>query len=137
MRSSREDILAAEGGGDGREKRTEQRAPIELKVDYKRLNSFFADYTKNISKGGTFIHTRHPLPVGTTFHFKISLPKRIEPFELLGQVAWLRQTAPEPGMGIQFVYADATQRERFERHVASLMEEQLGPVLSSKLLGSS
>jgi type IV pilus assembly protein PilZ len=127
--------LASEGDGRENEKRSEQRAPIELKVDYKRLNSFFADYTKNISKGGTFIHTRHPLPVGTTFHFKISLPKRIEPIELLGEVAWLRETPPEPGMGIQFVYSDAAQRERFERHVAKLMEENLGPVLSSHLLG--
>jgi type IV pilus assembly protein PilZ len=127
--------VASDGDGREEEKRSEQRAPIELKVDYKRLNSFFADYTKNISKGGTFIHTRHPLPVGTTFHFKISLPKRIEPIELLGEVAWLRQTPPEPGMGIQFVYSDAAQRERFERHVAKLMEENLGPVLSSHLLG--
>jgi type IV pilus assembly protein PilZ len=127
--------VASDGDGRGDEKRTEQRAPIELKVDYKRLNSFFADYTKNISKGGTFIHTRHPLPVGTTFHFKISLPKRIEPIELLGEVAWLRQTPPEPGMGIQFVYSDAAQRERFARSVAKLMEENLGPVLSSHLLG--
>ena len=30
---------------------------ITLRVDYKRLNTFFADYTKNISKGGTFIRT--------------------------------------------------------------------------------
>jgi type IV pilus assembly protein PilZ len=129
--------LASDGSGQGEEKRTGPRAPIELKVDYKRLNSFFADYTKNISKGGTFIHTKHPLPVGTTFHFKISLPKRVEPFELLGEVAWLRQAPPEPGMGIQFVYADADQRDRFERHVAKLMEENLGPELSSKLLGST
>jgi type IV pilus assembly protein PilZ len=39
---------------DGRQ---HARAPIELKVDYKKMNSFFADYTKNISKGGTFIKT--------------------------------------------------------------------------------
>src|SRR6516164_2182390 len=49
--------------------RTHPRAPIELKVDYKKLNSFFADYTRNISKGGTFIKTRKPLPVGTRFLF--------------------------------------------------------------------
>ena len=33
------------------ENREHGRAPIELKVDYKKLNSFFADYTRNISKG--------------------------------------------------------------------------------------
>ena len=44
------------------EHRDHARAPIELEVDYKKLNSFFADYTKNISKGGTFIKTRKALP---------------------------------------------------------------------------
>src|SRR5262249_3836697 len=70
------------------EGRTHPRAPIELKVDYKKLNSFFADYTRNISKGGTFIKTKKPLPVGTRFLFKLSIPGRAEPFELLGEVAW-------------------------------------------------
>ena len=39
--------------------------PIELQLDYQRLNTFFADYLKNISRGGTFINTKKPLPVGT------------------------------------------------------------------------
>ena len=47
------------------DRREAPRQPIELKVEYKRLNTFFADYTKNISKGGTFIKTNRPLPVGT------------------------------------------------------------------------
>jgi type IV pilus assembly protein PilZ len=56
--------------------RVEPRAPIELKVEYKRINSFFADYTRNISKGGTFIKTTKPLAIGTTsssnFRFRSS-----------------------------------------------------------------
>ena len=50
---------------DDDRRRREARAPIELKVEYKRLNTFFYDYTKNISKGGTFIKTEKPLDVGT------------------------------------------------------------------------
>ena len=45
-------------------------------VDYKRLNTFFADYTKNISKGGTFIRTSKPLDVGTEFVFVLTVPDR-------------------------------------------------------------
>ena len=52
-------------GTDGSDRRLEQRAPIELKVEYKKLNTFFADYTRNICKGGTFIKTARPLPVGS------------------------------------------------------------------------
>ena len=40
------------------EKRGTDRMPIELKVEYKRLNTFLSDYTKNISSGGTFIRDR-------------------------------------------------------------------------------
>ncbi|MGH7280839.1 MAG: hypothetical protein ACRELY_04895 [Polyangiaceae bacterium] len=56
------------------EKRDGLRAAITLRVDYKRLNTFFADYTKNISKGGTFIRTTKPLDVGTEFVFVLSFP---------------------------------------------------------------
>ena len=47
------------------DRRSNLRAAIELNVEYKRLNTFFADYTRNISKGGTFIKTDKPLEVGT------------------------------------------------------------------------
>jgi len=117
------------------EKRTQLRAPIELQVDYKRLNSFFADYTKNISKGGTFIGTAKPLPQGTTFHFKISVPGVTEPFALTGEVAWVRDAGDSPGMGIRFLYDSDAQRGGFESVVEQLMERSLGPMLVSKLLG--
>lgn len=80
----------------GPEHRQNGRAPIELKVDYKKLNSFFADYTKNISKGGTFIKTKKPLPIGTRFLFKLTVPHREAPFELLGEVVWSKADADEP-----------------------------------------
>ncbi len=45
-------------------------------MEYKRLNTFFYDYTKNISKGGTFIKTEKPLDIGTIFLFKLMVPSR-------------------------------------------------------------
>src|SRR5690606_4678270 len=44
----------------GVDKRAHPRIPIELRVDYPKLNAFFADYTRNISKGGTFVRTAQP-----------------------------------------------------------------------------
>lgn len=114
--------------------RIHPRAPIELKVDYKKLNSFFADYTRNISKGGTFIKTKKPLPVGTRFLFKLSVPSRVEPFEVLGEVAWSSAEGEEAGMGIRFVYADDAQRFAFEDVVERLMSESLGRELTLRLL---
>jgi len=121
----------------GPEARQSPRAPIELKVDYKKLNSFFADYTKNISKGGTFIKTKKPLPIGTQFLFKLTVPQRAEPFELLGEVVWSQTDGEEPGMGIRFIYTNDSQRGEFEGVVEQLMSSSLGPELTGKLLNKS
>ncbi len=116
----------------------EQRKAITLRVDYKRVNSFFADYTKNISRGGTFIRTPRPLDVGTEFVFLLALPDNVQ-FELTGVVKWLVNDAhasPEApaGMGIKFVFADDAQRHAVESVVESMMTDALGPVLAAKLL---
>lgn len=123
------------------ERRTEPRAPIELRVEYKRLNSFFADYTKNIGRGGTFIATERPLEVGTDFVFKLGVPGLPEPLVLHGKVQWIllpedATEGREPGMGIGFVFDSELERERVETTVEKLMIESLGPVLYRKLLGS-
>lgn len=118
----------------GPEMRQQVRVPIELKVDYKKLNSFFADYTKNISKGGTFIKTKKPLSIGTKFLFKLTVPQRAEPFELLGEVVWSKADGDEPGMGIRFIYNSDSQRAEFEAVVEKLMADSLGPDLTEKLL---
>ncbi len=114
--------------------RNSPRAPIELKVEYRKVNSFFADYTKNISKGGTFIKTKKPLPIGTQFLFKLTVPNRAAPFELLGEVAWAKTEGDEPGMGIRFIYSGDHQRSDFEGLVEKMMVDSLGPLLSDKLL---
>jgi type IV pilus assembly protein PilZ len=130
---------------DGSERRQYPRAPIELKVEYKKLNTFFADYTKNISKGGTFIRTRRPLDVGTEFLFRLTVPSLDEPLSIRGQVLWVvREGEPpppgiepdhEPGMGIRFIYAEESQRREIESRVEKLMISSLGSLLYAKLLG--
>ncbi len=126
---------------DGRDDRRGQpRAPIELRVEYKRLNSFFADYTKNISRGGTFIRTDRPLDIGTDFVFKLGIPTLSEPLVLQGKVQWVitaEQATPEQeaGMGIGFVFASEAERERVETAVERLMVDSLGTVLYHRLLG--
>ena len=122
------------------EKRASKRHPIELKVEYKRLNTFFGDYTKNISKGGTFIRTTKPLEIGTELAFALTIPKLEKPVKLLGKVMWVipedRATEEAPaGMGIGFQWTSDEERIAFEEIVEKLMAEQLGEHLSAKLLG--
>jgi type IV pilus assembly protein PilZ len=123
------------------EKREHFRAPIELKVEYKKMNTFFADYTKNISKGGTFIKTQKPLKVGTEFLFKLVIPALEKPIEIRGRVVWTNQEGnaqrpevPENGMGIKFLYDDDKQRSSFESLVEKLMADSLGEHLMVKLV---
>ncbi|CAN5368601.1 hypothetical protein BH09MYX1_BH09MYX1_27380 [soil metagenome] len=130
--------MAEESGGD---KREEDRAAITLKVDYKRLNTFFADYTKNISKGGTFIRTSKPLDIGTEFMFVLSLPSQNEQLTLRGQVVWVTSDAQAdekagkpPGMGIRFLFTDDSERDAIHDFVERLMAEALGEHISTKLL---
>ena len=134
-------MAEADGGATDDERNLvarEDRAPITLRVEYKRINTFFADYTKNISRGGTFIRTTRPLEIGTDFMFVLALPDKVQ-LELKGVVKWiipeLGATEENPaGMGIQFVFVDEAQRLAVEAVVAGMMHEALGPVLANKLL---
>jgi type IV pilus assembly protein PilZ len=113
---------------------------LRLRIDYERMNAFFADYTKNISKGGTFIKTTRPEEVGTRCQFSLSLPARSEPLLMEGEVVWVlsaeqaRQSGAEPGMGVRFVFADDAARQRFQRAVEQMMEQSLGPTIARRLL---
>ena len=119
-----------------RERRIDVRSPIELKVEYKRLNTFFADYTKNISRGGTFIKTTRPLPVGTEFLFKLFVPGRDEPLTIHGEVQRIIDEggAEEAGMAIKFVYREGDPQLEIARIVEGMMTESLGPRLYAKLM---
>lgn len=127
------------------DRRSQDRGEAALRVDYKRLNTFFADYTKNISKGGTFIRTTNALPIGTEMDFVLSLPspdgqsKEAVELQLRGVVKWhvsaSEATADKPeGMGIQFLFTNEEQKHAIERTVEGIMETALGPHLAHKLL---
>lgn len=114
--------------------------PIELKVEYRRVNTFFADYTKNISRGGTFIATDRPLPEGTEFVFALGVPQMTEPLRLRGKVCWIVKSddasaANPAGMGIEFQFSDSEERRGTERTVERLMVDQLGEHLAERILG--
>ena len=115
------------------------RVAIELSVEYKRVNAFFADYTKNISRGGTFIKTERPLGIGTEFVFKLQVPGLEEPLALKGRVQWIvnppeATVDQEAGMGIGFVYESEAEREKIVAIVEKLMVNSLGSVIYDKLI---
>lgn len=139
-----DDIGASDGEPIADESREHARQAIELEVEYTRLNSFFSDYTKNISKGGTFIKTTKPLDIGTEFLFKLRVPKLDAPLRLIGRVQWVvtesdvaagdDRGSGEPGMGIRFLFSDDGERRQLEERVEKVMIDSLGQLLYSKLM---
>ena len=130
---------------DESDRRSQGRGEAALRVDYKRLNTFIADYTKNISKGGTFVRTTNALPIGTEIDFVLTLPspdgqsKEAVELQLRGVVKWVvsasEATAEKPeGMGIQFLCANDDQRRTVEKTVEDILSTALGPRLAQKLL---
>ena len=104
---------------DGSDRRSEERHAITLRVDYKRMNTFFADYAKNISKGGTFIRTSKPLDVGTEFVFVLCIPGQPDSCSSgRGHVDGRRRPATEEhpaGMGIRFRFTEPREHRRSRR----------------------
>ena len=122
------------------ERRAGDRHPIDLEVSYKRRNTFFADYTRNVSKGGTFVATERPLEIGRRLVFTLRVPGLAEPFRLRGTVVWSvapadASPASPAGMGIRFDWDDDAARSAFEAAVERLMATELGEQVSARLLG--
>jgi type IV pilus assembly protein PilZ len=115
--------------------------PIRLSVTYERMNAFFAEYEKNIRRGGTFIPTEKPLPIGTDFTFELTVPKRSAPFVLFGRVQSIvtkEQASPaeDAGMRIAFVHGNDDERARFTASVEALLVESFGQPLVARLFGA-
>jgi len=116
-------------------KRAAPRAPIEIKVEYKRMNSFVSDFTKDIGRDGLFIRSDEPLAVGTECYFTLEIPKLSDPITLAGVV---RRVVPgggeeEAGMGIGFNFKDEQERTALATVVDNLMMEHLGRALFDRL----
>lgn len=103
------------------EKRRQQRAEAEIRVEYRTVGSFLSDYVTNISRGGVFVRTDTPLRIGTRVRMVFSLPGMPFPFDLNGEVRWVQERAsqehPERGMGIAFDGIDDRIQKRIQAYV--------------------
>ena len=91
---------------------------------YRTVSGFITDWAVNISRGGLFINTQKPLPVGTHVQLIVSLPGTEFPFDMTGRVTRVNEShaAPNqvPGMAIEFVDVDEEKRIRLEEFVERL-----------------
>ncbi len=87
-----------------------------------------SDWATDISRGGIFINTRSPLPVGTTVQVTVQIPGAAFPCVLRGRVTHVEPSsagsAHDPGMGIEFTDVGHDDRESIETFV-----ERMRPTL--------
>ena len=112
----------------------------EASFVYEQCNEFLAEYLLNIARGGTFVRSESPRPVGTVMNFRYRAPGLNEPLELLARVKWVNEAAqrqrpdiPEAGMGVLFFYADVAHREKVESALRNLIISQFGEHLHERL----
>ncbi len=114
-----------------RKERQSLRIDAELMVAYKTVGGFVSEWAVNLSKGGLFINTRDPLPVGSMVKLIVNLPGAQFPADLSGRVAWVEQVGNganvSPGMGIEFVGVDEATKASIQAFVDKLRETMAPP----------
>jgi len=108
-------------------RRRASRLHHELPVAYRTVGSFLTDWATNISRGGLFINTRKPLPVGSEVKLIIQLPGAEAPFDVTGRVTrvaeWDNRSNVAPGMGIEFTDLEGAKRDRLAALVDKLRSD--------------
>lgn len=102
------------------ERRKEQRIPVEIEVKYSTGDSFVVDWTMNISRGGMFIRTPNPLPVGSNLKIYFSVPGAQEGIYAEGIVRWrVEPSDPNviPGMGVEITNINEDSRNILEEFI--------------------
>ena len=77
-------------------------------MNYRSVDAFVIEYRRNIERGGAFIRTPKPLPVGRECLFEVRIPGVDESLVFPGVVTWSSATlatlsaGQEDGMGIEY-----------------------------------
>jgi uncharacterized protein (TIGR02266 family) len=93
-----------------------------LEVRYRNAGQFLVSYCTNLSRGGLFVSTRQPEPVGTELVLSLRVPNRALPVTLRARVRWNRNEDNDEGpagMGLSFADVDGVLGEHIDRLVTS------------------
>jgi molecular chaperone DnaK len=98
-------------------------APVRVRLRYPDLDTFVERFAPNVTRGGVFIASRSPRPVGDHFAFEIQIATGHVALAGEGKVIWIKEySAAEPnkahGMGVQFVSLSAPSRALLQRMLA-------------------
>jgi uncharacterized protein (TIGR02266 family) len=93
---------------------------VRVRLRYPDLETFVEKYAPNVTRGGIFLASRDPRPVGEVLRFEVLLRQGGPVLSGEGRVTWVKEFNPaEPhrpyGMGVQFLYLDPDARPVLDR----------------------
>ena len=112
------------------ERRLAPRARVRLVVGIQGEDRAWMErFTDDLSRGGTFIETDTPLPVGTLVKVVLPIPLSDQvdrEVEIEGSVArhGTGSSGGPPGMGIEFIAFPAEDRKAVVAYVDSLLKKK-------------
>jgi len=97
------------------DKQASLRVPSQLRVSFDSYGELSECLMTNISRGGVFVSTPNPLPIGTPFKLRLHVGESGEIHELSGEVASVNtgtdMRSEHEGMGIRFCNLSAEQQQ--------------------------
>ena len=106
---------------------------VRIYLRYPDVDAFVLRFAPNVTRGGVFLASRKPRPVGEVVRFEISLAQGPPLLWGTGRVTWVREFNPaEPhrahGMGVQFTFVDPECRSLLDRLLAAKSAARPTPV---------
>jgi len=102
------------------QRRKQQRAGYVLEVRYRNAGQFLVSYCTNLSRGGLFVSTLTPLPVGSELKLVLAIPG-VEPKQIDAVVRWTRDADDGEGMagmGLSFSCVEQLVGDHIDRIVS-------------------
>jgi len=108
-------------------------APIRVRLRYAAFETFIEKFSPNVTRGGLFLASRTPRPIGEVFAFEVQLAGGEVALSGEGKVTWVREFDPAAptkphGMGVQFLRLDPPSREVLNQMLARKASGNTGPV---------
>jgi uncharacterized protein (TIGR02266 family) len=93
---------------------------IRIQLRYPDEGVFIQRFAPNVTRGGIFLASRAPYPVGTVIAFEVALTQGPPILHGTGKVSWVREYNPdEPqrahGMGVQFLQVAPSCKAMLDR----------------------
>lgn len=106
---------------------TEQPATLDVvrvRLGYPDLETFVTRFAPNVTRGGVFLASKAPRPVGDVFRFEVALVDGPTLLSGSGRVTWTRAFDPQQprqphGMGVQFIALDPGCQGMLEQLIES------------------